>query len=637
MTVAYLAPSLRLKSWLNNGTPNSMGTVATYQAGTTIPVATYTDSTATQPNLNPIPLNQRGEASVWQLPNVAYKYIEFDQFGNQLDSTDQVVNSQLITYYGTDSGFANNYILTAATPYTTYQNGQLVFFVAANTNTGPSTVNINGLGPIPITTITGAPLGAGQIVSGIFSELIYFNGVFQLLSIGNTFGPSVGTFGAEIPIASAATTDLGSTPNHCNLITGTTTITSFGTSAQTIAPIYIMRFAASLTITFNATSMILPGGASIVTMAGDAAIFEYLGSGNWKCMFYQSSGGQQNSKIKSGDTVQVSNTVLTADPDLQTNTLAVGKYSFEIFLLFDSVAGGAGFKWTNGGSATDSRGAAPALIYGFVNGTALGPLISTPYGTTLTYASVNTAPDGNSLMCKGSILVGSAGSFGVSWAQSSSTASATTLRAGSYLTTTLLNTGAASGQVVHTYNVAGTFIETIPTGFTTLTIEGWGSSAGGGPSFGTIGGNNLSGGGGASSGSYFRTTISVAGLGGETLNFVVGAAGAFAFPGNPSSVSSGTLAVTTMTAPGGLQGASATSPSMAGSGGPAPANATGGTVVNTPGNAGSAGQNFAGGSTGGQGGFGIPGINNGGASGGRGSGLVAGTPGGAGLLVFAYA
>ena len=153
MTVAYLAPSLRLKSWLNNGQPNAFGTIATYAAGTATPVATYTDNTATVQNTNPIVLNQRGEASVWMLPNVAYKLIEFDQSGNQLDTTDQVVNSQLVTYYGTDSGFANNYILTAATPYTAYQNGQLVFFVAANTNTGPSTVNINNLGPIPITTI----------------------------------------------------------------------------------------------------------------------------------------------------------------------------------------------------------------------------------------------------------------------------------------------------------------------------------------------------------------------------------------------------------------------------------------------------------------------------------------------------
>ena len=212
MAVAYLAPALRLKSWLNNGQPNSGGTVQTLAAGTSTPVATWTDSTATQPNLNPILLNQRGEASVFLLPNVAYKFIEFDQGGNEIGSTDQVVNSQLVTYYGVDTGFANNYIVTAATPYTTYQNGELVFFVPAATNTGPSTININNLGPIPITTITGNPLTAGQITGGIVTELIYFNGNFQLLSIGNTFGVGVGTFGAEVPLASASTTDLGSTP-----------------------------------------------------------------------------------------------------------------------------------------------------------------------------------------------------------------------------------------------------------------------------------------------------------------------------------------------------------------------------------------------------------------------------------------
>src|ERR1700760_2276002 len=176
MTVAYLAPCMRLKSWLSNGTPNAFGTVATYSAGTNTPVATWTDNTGTIQNPNPVPLNQRGEASVWILPNIAYKFVEADQFGNQIDSTDQVVNSQLITYYGVDTGSANSYILTAATPYTSYQNGELVFFVPANTNTGPSTVNINGLGVIPITTITGTPLTAGQIVAGIVTELIFFNG-----------------------------------------------------------------------------------------------------------------------------------------------------------------------------------------------------------------------------------------------------------------------------------------------------------------------------------------------------------------------------------------------------------------------------------------------------------------------------
>jgi hypothetical protein len=42
-----------------------------------------------------------------------------------------------------------------------------------------------------------------------------------------------------------------------------------------------------LTLTHNATSLILPGAANIVTAAGDSAGFLSLGSGNWKCTAYQ--------------------------------------------------------------------------------------------------------------------------------------------------------------------------------------------------------------------------------------------------------------------------------------------------------------------------------------------------------------
>jgi hypothetical protein len=635
MTVAYLAPSLRLKSWLNNGQPNAFGTIASYQGGTTTPIATYVDSTGTTQNLNPISLNQRGEAPVWLLPNVAYKFIEFDSLGNQINTTDQIVNSQLITYYGVDTGAANSYILTAATPYTTYQNGELVFFVPANTNTGPSTVNINGLGVIPITTITGAPLTAGQIVSGIVTELIFFNGAFQLLSIGNTFGVGVGTFGSEIPLASATTTDLGTTPNHNVAVTGSTTITSFGSNAVTVAPIYIVRFTGTLVLT-NSSNLQLPGNASISTTPGDSLLAEYLGNGIWKVLaYFSATGTNSNAKIKPSDTVSTSRTTLTPDPDLQSNALTVGRYSWEAFLIFDSVAAGAGFKWTFTATAVDSRGLAPAVAYGFVNAGAYGPKSETPYATTISYATVSTAANSNDVMYKGSLLISTPGVIGISWDQVVSTASATTLRAGSYLTFTLLNTGTASGVTTRIYVTPGSFTETVPTGFTTLTIECWGGSGGGGARF--ISGAIIAGGGGGGSGGYSRTTVSVVGLGGDTLNFTVGAAGVGAFSsGGASSVSSGTLTIATITASGGVLGANATAGNAAGAGGLG-GTATGGTVVNTSGNTGGAGQTNAGGQGGGPGGFGIPGIFDGGASGGTGAGLVVtSSNGGVGIVVMSY-
>jgi hypothetical protein len=90
-------------------------------------------------------------------------------------------------------------------------------------------------------------------------------------------------------IASAATTNLA-TPTSRNVrITGTTTITAFGTVKA--GSIRHLRFAGALTLTHNATSLILPGGANIVTAADDTATVVSLGSGNWLCLAYKRQSG----------------------------------------------------------------------------------------------------------------------------------------------------------------------------------------------------------------------------------------------------------------------------------------------------------------------------------------------------------
>lgn len=83
----------------------------------------------------------------------------------------------------------------------------------------------------------------------------------------------------------SAAPDLGTVPGRYISITGTTTITAFGTiKAGTIK---YLKFADALTLTHNATSLILPGAANITTAAGDTAIVVSEGSGNWRCLAYQ--------------------------------------------------------------------------------------------------------------------------------------------------------------------------------------------------------------------------------------------------------------------------------------------------------------------------------------------------------------
>jgi hypothetical protein len=90
-------------------------------------------------------------------------------------------------------------------------------------------------------------------------------------------------------IASAATTNIGAATGEFIDVTGTTTITGLGTIAAGIER--TVRFTGALTLTHNATSLILPGAANITTAANHVAVFRSLGSGNWLCVSYFKADG----------------------------------------------------------------------------------------------------------------------------------------------------------------------------------------------------------------------------------------------------------------------------------------------------------------------------------------------------------
>jgi hypothetical protein len=74
--------------------------------------------------------------------------------------------------------------------------------------------------------------------------------------------------GTEIDVASAATTDIGVQNSNFLRITGTTTITSFGTNYR--GPRFL-RFAGAVTLT-NSSTLIVPGAANYTTAAGDVIV-----------------------------------------------------------------------------------------------------------------------------------------------------------------------------------------------------------------------------------------------------------------------------------------------------------------------------------------------------------------------------
>src|ERR1700690_3170983 len=67
-----LAPIPQFTSYLASGSPNAFGCVFTYSSNTTTPLATYTDSTGTTLNANPVILNSGGNANIWLAAVQAY-------------------------------------------------------------------------------------------------------------------------------------------------------------------------------------------------------------------------------------------------------------------------------------------------------------------------------------------------------------------------------------------------------------------------------------------------------------------------------------------------------------------------------------------------------------------------------------
>lgn len=109
-------------------------------------------------------------------------------------------------------------------------------------------------------------------------------------------------------ITSGTTIDLGAAVGRIVDVTGTTPITSFGTVAAGVWR--IVRFTGALTLTHNATSLILPGAANITTAAGDCAIAVSLSSGNWLVTHYQRAVVQAAFRATAGS-AQTSGTTVT--------------------------------------------------------------------------------------------------------------------------------------------------------------------------------------------------------------------------------------------------------------------------------------------------------------------------------------
>lgn len=89
MTTA-LTPSPQQQFIDANGDPLASGKVYTYQAGTTTPLATYTDASAGTANTYPIILNSAGRANIWLTVGSNYKFVVKDSADNTVFTVDNI-------------------------------------------------------------------------------------------------------------------------------------------------------------------------------------------------------------------------------------------------------------------------------------------------------------------------------------------------------------------------------------------------------------------------------------------------------------------------------------------------------------------------------------------------------------------
>lgn len=91
MKFQAIPPRLRFVD--NNGNALAGGKVYTYTAGTTTPLATYTDSTGATANANPVILDSRGEADIWLSDDRYYKFVVKTSADVEIDTTDNISNA----------------------------------------------------------------------------------------------------------------------------------------------------------------------------------------------------------------------------------------------------------------------------------------------------------------------------------------------------------------------------------------------------------------------------------------------------------------------------------------------------------------------------------------------------------------
>ena len=190
-------------SFNGNGTFNINSTGQPVVTGTVISSTAFNALTADLATGLSTSITKDGQTTPTN--NIPMGTFRITGLGAGVAGTDAATVSQVQSATGTFlTASGTNTITASVSPsLTAYSAGQMFGFVAANTNTGATTINISSLGAKSIVTPLGA-LVANDLVSGYF-YIIYYDGTnFQLLGVSNTL-TSLTLSGTGVQLTSTST------------------------------------------------------------------------------------------------------------------------------------------------------------------------------------------------------------------------------------------------------------------------------------------------------------------------------------------------------------------------------------------------------------------------------------------------
>jgi hypothetical protein len=98
---------------------------------------------------------------------------------------------------GTESGSGNSYVVTMPNTRASNQNGDIVIFRATHSNTGASTLNVDGIGAVSMRDHADSELADGAIVSGRWYSVRYDSALSHFLMTDAADGAGQVTYAAE--------------------------------------------------------------------------------------------------------------------------------------------------------------------------------------------------------------------------------------------------------------------------------------------------------------------------------------------------------------------------------------------------------------------------------------------------------